>query len=114
MAAVIRGGLAGLAQTTGEQLTTDHVDRITSGLGVSPTNSLGTSEALMGTAPPGTDVFDFSSDVAIIEYVDADDRPVPTGQTADHILITNLFVVTTIDHIARDPETGKTRHFTTA
>ena len=76
---------------TGEQLTTDHVDRITTGLGVPPTNSYGTSEGLMGTAPPGSDEFDFCSDLAIIEFVDRDDQPIPAGEAADHILITNRF-----------------------
>ncbi len=79
---------------TSEQLTTDHIDRITTGLGVPPTNSYGTSEGLMGTAAPGSDTFEFASDLAIIEYVDGNDRPVPTGQTADHVLVTNLFNTT--------------------
>ena len=83
-----------VVSVTSEQLTTDHVDRITTGLGVPPTNSYGTSEGLMGTAPPGSDVFDFASDLAIIEFVDRDDRLVPTGHAADHVLVTNLYNTT--------------------
>ncbi len=76
---------------TSEQLTDDHLDRITAGLGVAPANSYGTSEGLMGTAPPGSDVFDFASDLAYVELVDADDGPVGPGETAHHVLVTSLF-----------------------
>ncbi len=80
-----------VVSVTSEQLTQDEVARITDGLGVVPSNSYGTSEGLMGTAPPGSDVFDFASDLAYVEFVDADDRPVPRGQPAQHVLVTNLF-----------------------
>ena len=76
---------------TSEQLTGDHIERITDGLGVAPTNSYGTSEGLMGTAPAGSDIFDFASDLAYIEFVDAYDNPVAIGETAHHVLVTNLY-----------------------
>lgn len=75
---------------TSEQLTDDQVNRITAGFGVGPANSFGSTEGLMGTAPPGSDVFDFASDVAYVEFVDADDQPVAIGEAAHHVLITNL------------------------
>lgn len=79
-----------VVSVTSEQLTGAQIDRITDSLGVAPTNSYGTSEGLMGSAPPGSDVFDFASDNVYVEFVDADDAPVETGQEADHILVTNL------------------------
>ncbi len=75
---------------TSEQLGSDQIERITAGLGVAPTNSYGTSEGLMGTARPGSDVFDFASDLAYVEFVDAADHPVGVGETAHHVLVTNL------------------------
>ena len=76
---------------TSEQLTTELSVRIAAGFGAPPGNSFGSSEGLQGSAPPGSDTFDFASDLAFIEFVDADDRPVPPGTTADHVLVTNLF-----------------------
>ena len=76
---------------TSEQLTVDRVERITAGFGVAPTNSYGTTEGLMGTAPPGSDVFDFASDLAYVEFVDEFDRPVRVGEASHHVLVTNLF-----------------------
>ena len=74
-----------------EQLTPDLSQRITAGFGAPPGNGFGSSEGLQGSAPPGSDVFDFASDLAIVEFVDAHDRPVPPSTTADHVLVTNLF-----------------------
>ncbi|MGD9700818.1 MAG: hypothetical protein AB7Q42_02585 [Acidimicrobiia bacterium] len=76
---------------TSEQLTPELATRITTGLGVAPSNSFGSSEGCHGTAPPGTDEFVFASDYVIMEFVDEHDEPVPVGATANHVLITNLF-----------------------
>lgn len=84
---------------TSEQLTAAHTSSIVRGFGTQPINSYGTTEGLMGGAPPGSDVFDFASDLAIVEFVDADDRPVVTGEPAHHILITNL--VNTVQPLIR-------------
>ena len=75
---------------SGEQLLPDHVGRIVAGFRMPPANSFATSEGLAGSAPPGSDEFAFASDQAIVEFVDADDNPVPTGTTAHHVLVTNL------------------------
>lgn len=75
---------------TSEHLTADCAARISAGFGVPPTNSYGTSEGLMGTAPPGSPVFDFASDLAVVEFMDASDRPVAPGEAAHHVLVTNL------------------------
>ncbi len=76
--------------TTAEQLLPDHVERMVAGFGIRPGNSYGSTEGLTGTAPPGSDEFTFASDRAIIEFVDADDEPVPAGTIAHHVLVTNL------------------------
>jgi phenylacetate-coenzyme A ligase PaaK-like adenylate-forming protein len=77
--------------TTSEQLTEDLSRRIAAGFGAPPANSYATSEGLTGSAPPADDVFTFAGDLAVVEFVDADDRPVPVGDPADHVLLTNLF-----------------------
>ncbi|MGD9997301.1 MAG: hypothetical protein AB7L17_02590 [Ilumatobacteraceae bacterium] len=81
-------------QVTSEQLTPDVAERIAIGFGGPPGNSFASSEGLIGAAPPGSDVFDFAGDLAIVEPVDADDRPVAPGVEAHHVLVTNLFNLT--------------------
>jgi phenylacetate-coenzyme A ligase PaaK-like adenylate-forming protein len=75
---------------TSEQLTPELTARISRGFGAPPANSFASTEGLIGSAPPGSDVFDFASDLAIVEFVDADDQPVRQGEPADHVLVTNL------------------------
>ncbi|MGE3076133.1 MAG: hypothetical protein AB7N24_09650 [Dehalococcoidia bacterium] len=75
---------------TSEQLTPDLSARIARGFGMPPANNFASTEGLVGSAPPGSDVFDFASDTSIVEFVDANDRPVAPGVPADHILLTNL------------------------
>lgn len=77
--------------TTSEQLTPELTGRIARGFGRPPANSFASSEGLIGSAPPGSDVFTFASDLAIIEFVDENDRPVAPGETSHHVLVTNLF-----------------------
>jgi phenylacetate-coenzyme A ligase PaaK-like adenylate-forming protein len=79
---------------TSEQLTPELSDRIARGFGAPPANNFASTEGLIGAAPPGGDVFDFASDLAIVEFVDAEDRPVSVGEPADHVLVTNLANVT--------------------
>ncbi len=76
---------------TSEQLTADLRQRIMAGFGMPPVNSFGSSEGLIGTAPPGSPVFDFAGDLAVIELVDEHDQPVAPGVTSHHVLMTNLF-----------------------
>ncbi|MGE0600509.1 MAG: hypothetical protein AB7J35_15270 [Dehalococcoidia bacterium] len=75
---------------TSEQLTPDLSARIARGFGMHPANNFASTEGLVGSAPPGSEVFDFASDTSIVEFVDAEDRPVSQGQEADHVLLTNL------------------------
>jgi phenylacetate-coenzyme A ligase PaaK-like adenylate-forming protein len=75
---------------TSEQLTPELSARIARGFGAPPANNFASTEGLIGSAPPGSDIFDFASDLAIVEFVDAQDRPVAPGDPADHVLVTNL------------------------
>lgn len=87
------GGLSISPQSvvvTSEDLRDDLRARISAGFGVPPSDSFGTSEGLIGSAPPGSREFTFASDSAVVEFVDADDRPVGVGTPADHVLVTNL------------------------
>jgi phenylacetate-coenzyme A ligase PaaK-like adenylate-forming protein len=76
---------------TSEQLTAELATRITTGFGVAPSNSFGSSEGCHGIAAPGSEEFVFASDYVIMEFVDENDKAVPVGTTANHVLITNLF-----------------------
>jgi phenylacetate-coenzyme A ligase PaaK-like adenylate-forming protein len=58
--------------------------------GVPVGNTFGSSEGLVGLAPAGRDEFRFAEDTCIIELVDAEGQPVPDGEEADKVLVTNL------------------------
>jgi phenylacetate-coenzyme A ligase PaaK-like adenylate-forming protein len=75
---------------TSEPLSRDQSDRIAAAFGVAPSNCFGSTEGVCGSAAPGDDVIELSSDTAIVELVDEDDQPVPPGVEADHVLVTNL------------------------
>jgi phenylacetate-coenzyme A ligase PaaK-like adenylate-forming protein len=49
------------------------------------------TEGLVGKAAPDDDVFVFNTDMCIVEFVDADYRPVPPGVPSAKALLTNLF-----------------------
>ncbi len=49
------------------------------------------TEGLVGKAAPDDDVFVFNTDMCIVEFVDADYRPVPPGVPSAKTLVTNLF-----------------------
>ena len=76
--------------STSENLTPELAGRIASAFGVPPANSFGSSEGLNGMAPPGDEVFTFATDMALLEFVDEDDKPVTMGTPAHHVLVTNL------------------------
>lgn len=76
--------------STGEQLTDSVRDEVMDAFGIGITDSFGSSEGLFGSTEPGGDVFTFSSDVAIVELVDEEGRPVPVGQPSARTLVTSL------------------------
>lgn len=79
-----------LVIVTAEQLTPELRNRISGGFGAPPANAFASSEGLNGSAAPGSEEFTFASDMAIVEFVDSRDRPIPVGEVADHVLVTNL------------------------
>ncbi|MFN0089985.1 MAG: phenylacetate--CoA ligase family protein [Acidimicrobiales bacterium] len=58
--------------------------------GVPAGNTFGSTEGLVGVAPPGQDAIRFAEDTSIIELVDAEGRPVAPGQEAAKVYLTNL------------------------
>ncbi len=76
--------------STGEQLTAGVRGEVAGAFGVEVTDSFGSSEGLFGNTEPGGEVFTFASDVAIVELVDEDGRPVAPGQPSARTLVTSL------------------------
>lgn len=64
---------------------------ISDAFGVPVLDSFACTEGLAGKAAPGDDVFMFNTDMCIVEFVDADYRPVPSGVPSAKALVTNLF-----------------------
>jgi phenylacetate-coenzyme A ligase PaaK-like adenylate-forming protein len=76
---------------TSEMLTQDISDAVERAFGVAPSNTFGSSEGLIGVAPPGDPAIVLASDLAIVELVDENDRPVPPGEPSAKVLLTTLF-----------------------
>jgi len=76
--------------STSETLTPAARERITDAFGVPVADTFGSTEGLVGTAPPGDDVLLFNSDMCITELVDEHHRPVPPGTPSAKVLVTNL------------------------
>ena len=63
---------------------------IRAGFGAPVVDTFGSTEGLVGAAPPDDDVIAFAEDGCIVELVDADDRPVPPGTPSAAVLVTYL------------------------
>ncbi len=77
--------------STSENLTPETAAVIADAFGVGVSNTFGSSEGLMGAAGPGEDAITLATDLAIVELVDADNRPVEPGMPSAKALITNLY-----------------------
>ena len=66
-------------------------ERIAAAFDAPVIDTYGATEGIVGTRPAGSAVFTFASDLAIIELVDKEHRPVPVGQPSAKVLLTNLF-----------------------
>ena len=75
---------------TSETLTADLRSVIRAGFGVPIIDTFGSTEQLVGSAPPDDDVLVFAEDGCIVELVDADDRPVRPGTPSSAVLVTVL------------------------
>ena len=76
---------------TSEPLTQEARALTVRAWGLEPENMFGSTEGLMGWAAPGDDTLTFNDDNVIVEPVDAEGRPVGPGESAQRLLITNLF-----------------------
>jgi phenylacetate-coenzyme A ligase PaaK-like adenylate-forming protein len=94
LAAEQRGGrlriTPGLVTCTSETLTPGLRSAIRGTFGAPLIDTFGSTEQLVGSAPPDDEVLVFAEDGCIVELVDADDRPVPPGTRSAAVLITSL------------------------
>src|SRR5215472_14475940 len=77
--------------STSETLLPEVRAEITAAFGAPVVNSFASTEGLMGSSAPGSDVLMFNSDMCIIELVDAGYRPVGPGVPSAKVLVTNLY-----------------------
>lgn len=77
--------------SSSETLTAELRERIETGFGAPVVDAFGTSEGLVGSAPPGDPVIVFAEDGCVVELVDAANRPVPPGTPSAKVLVTNLY-----------------------
>jgi phenylacetate-CoA ligase len=80
--------------TTGETLRPEIRAAIGDAFHAPVMDNFGCTEGLVGASPPGESDLVFYSDLCIIELVDANNRPVPTGEASAKVLLTNLYNLT--------------------
>jgi phenylacetate-CoA ligase len=74
-----------------EPVTEDIVRRVVAAWGVRPANVYATTEApIVASSSPEDPCLDVADDLALVEIVDADGRPVPPGTPGERVLVTNL------------------------
>jgi len=74
-----------------EMLSSGQRAAIAEAFGAPIVEGFGCSEGLMGNTAPNDRVFVFTSDLCIVELVDAEDQPVPLGVPSARVLLTNLY-----------------------
>ena len=77
--------------STSETLLPEVRETVAEAFGVPVGNTFGSTEGLIGTSAPGEGPLTFNSDLCIVELVDEDDRPVPSGTPSAKVLVTNLY-----------------------
>ena len=77
--------------TTSEALSPEDRARIDEAFGVGVVDTFGSSEGLMGVSAPDDPAIVLASDLAIVELVDATNRPVEVGTPSAKVLVTCLF-----------------------
>ncbi|MCX6461994.1 MAG: hypothetical protein NTW05_00130 [Pseudonocardiales bacterium] len=76
--------------TTSETCTPELRAAIREGFGAPVVDGFASTEGLVGTSAPDDPVLTFAEDGAVVELVDADDRPVPPGTPSHSVLVTVL------------------------
>jgi phenylacetate-CoA ligase len=77
-----------------EQFPADVRARVAATFGVGVADQLGATEGVVGVSAPDDPAIVLASDLAIVELVDDDNRPVPPGTASAKALVTNLFNLT--------------------
>jgi phenylacetate-CoA ligase len=77
--------------STSETLMREMRAAIREAFGVPVFDGFGSTEGLVGKTGPDDDIFAFSTDLCIVELVDADNRPVAPGVPSAKVLVTNLY-----------------------
>jgi phenylacetate-CoA ligase len=77
--------------SSSETLTAELRGRITAGFHAPIVDAFGSSEGLVGAAPPGDEAITFAEDGCVVELVDSANRPVPPGTASAKVLVTNLY-----------------------
>jgi phenylacetate-CoA ligase len=77
--------------STSETLLPEIRSAVGEAFGISVIDGFGSTEGLVGTTAPGDDIFEFSTDMCIVELVDANNQPVPQGVPSTRVLLTNLY-----------------------
>ena len=80
--------------TTSEPLAHEDREAIQSAFGVQIVNQFAATEGAVGHSEPGERPITFATDLAIIEPVDAANRPVAPGTPSAKVLVTNLHNLT--------------------
>ncbi len=83
-----------LVTPTSETLLPEMRTVIGEAFGVPVVDGFACTEGLTGKATPDDDVFVLNTDLCIVEFVDAANRPVPQGVPSAKVLVTNLFNLT--------------------
>ena len=80
-----------LITSSSELLTPGMARRVHEAFGVRAFDFYSTTEGLWAAQCPEHDGFHLFDELAIVENVDEDDRPVPDGEPGARVLLTNLF-----------------------
>ena len=89
-----RGGLHIAPRTvtgSSEQFPPETRAAVEAAFGVPVSDQFGSTEGVVGISAAAGQPIVLASDLAIVELVDGDDRPVPPGTPAARVLVTNLF-----------------------
>jgi phenylacetate-coenzyme A ligase PaaK-like adenylate-forming protein len=73
-----------------EQFPADARARVAAAFGVGVVDQFGSTEGVLGSSAPDQEAIVLASDLAIVELVDARNRPVPPGTPSAKVLVTNL------------------------
>jgi len=74
----------------GETVTADGRGTIEAAFGIPLVTQFTSTEGLVGQSDPGGEVITFAGDACVVEFVDADNQPVPEGVPSTKALVTNL------------------------